>query len=85
MTIKEVPYNECDGCGKPLYAGNMAVCFCRCIEQLNYTKECPQGELTVADCHELITLCVDCGNNFRVARATAALKAAIHQPNFIRN
>jgi len=85
MTKKEIPYNECDGCGKPLYAGQLAVCFCRCIEQLNYTKEHPQGELTVADCHELITLCVECGDHFRVARATAILQNAVRQPRFLRN
>lgn len=85
MTVKDVPYTECDACGKPLFAGNLVVSFCRSIEQLNYTKEFPEGEVTVADCYQLITLCAACGNNFRVTHATAILKAAIQQPRFARN
>jgi hypothetical protein len=85
MTIRDVPYTNCDGCGKPLYPGNLVVSFCRSIEQLDYTKEFPRGEITVADCHELLTLCADCGNKFHVTRATAVLQAAVQQPQFIRN
>lgn len=82
MRINEDPYTQCDGCGKSLFAGNLVVSFCRSIEQMNYTKEYPEGEVTVADCYQLITLCVDCGNQFRVARATAVLKAAVQLPQF---
>lgn len=85
MTIRDVPYTNCAGCGKPLYPGNLVVSFCRSIEQLEYTKEYPGGVVTVADCTELITLCASCGNNFSVARATAILKAAVQQPQFSRN
>jgi hypothetical protein len=90
MRINEDPYTQCDCCGKPLYPGNLVVSFCRSIEQMNYTKEFPEGEVTVADCYQLITLCVDCGNQFRVTRATevlksAALKATFHPLQFSRN
>lgn len=85
MKIQPVPYNKCNACGQPLYAGDLFVSFCRSIEQFNYTKQCPLGEIVVADCYQLITLCVDCGNNFRVDRATAVLQAAVRQPQFARN
>jgi hypothetical protein len=85
MTIRNVPYTECAACDKPIYAGTLAMHFCRSIEQLEYTKEYPAGVIEVADCSEIITLCVACGRSFSVKRATEVLKAAVTQPQFIRN
>lgn len=85
MKTNEVPYTICEDCGKPIYAGNLAVTFCRSIQQLDYTEECPDGEVTVADSQELISLCARCGNGFNVVEAATALKAALRRPKYSRN
>lgn len=82
MKTNEAPYTICEACGKPIYSGNLAVTFRRSIQQLDYTEECPKGEITVADCTALISLCARCGNGFDVAAATRALQAALRQPRF---
>jgi hypothetical protein len=85
MKHHSTPDTHCDACGKPLYRGQPTVCFIRNIEHLEASPSHPQGAITVIDSQELISLCGACGNRFSVERATAVLKAAVQQSQFIRN
>lgn len=82
---QNTPYGKCDACGKTIKAGNAVVSITRNVEQMERTVANPGGVITVIDSQQLITLCAACGNKFSMERATEVLKAALNQPQLIRN
>lgn len=74
--------SECDLCEKPIYYGNAMVSVNRNIEQVDRTEEYPDGEVTVIDSDQLLTLCASCGNRFSTEYLreliTVSVKTAAH-------
>jgi len=77
MNNRLFPYASCDACGKSLYAGQTTVTLNRNVEKLRFTDTCPDGEITVSNSSELISLCAECGEEFTSERIADALKAAL--------
>ena len=59
-------YTQCDWCQKPIAYGNAAVTINKNIEQMDRTRENPDGVVTVIQSDVVATLCGSCGNRLNI-------------------
>jgi hypothetical protein len=55
-------YTTCDWCSKAIGYGNAAVTINKNIEQIDRTRDHPNGVVTVIQSDVILTLCGKCGN-----------------------
>lgn len=64
----------CDWCGKDVYFGNAMVTINRNIEQIDISKQFPDGIVTVIQSDVLLSLCAECGNQLNATALGQSLK-----------
>lgn len=75
----ESTYNTCEWCTKAIAYGNAMLTITRHIEQIDRTKNHPDGVVTVLQADVLITLCAECGNALDVDALKQILTAPIRR------